>query len=237
MTVAWWLRQARVVPGPAGAVAGRIMFEREARLRFDRLRHAAADAGRERLRPTRPRMRALMLRPGGRLEWRAVPAPRPPGPLAARVRPLAVATCDLDRAMGAGATPFPPPMCFGHECVAEVLSVGAEVETVGPGDRVVVPFQICCGACAACRAGRTGNCEAIPPVSMYGFGVAGGHWGGAIADELAVPFADGMLVPLPEGLDPAVAASVADNVSDAYRHIAPHLSAALERDPTAPLVI
>jgi alcohol dehydrogenase len=38
-----------------------------------------------------------------------------------------------------------------------------------------------------------------------------------------VPFADGMLVPLPEGVDPAAAASVADNVSDAYRHIGPHV--------------
>jgi len=60
---------------------------------------------------------------------------------------------------------------------------------------------------------------------MYGFGLTGGHWGGAIADELAVPFADGMLVPLPAGLDPAAAASVADNVSDAYRHIGPNVEA------------
>ena len=29
---------------------------------------------------------------------------------------------------------------------------------------------------------------------MYGFGLTGGHWGGALSDELTVPFADGMLV-------------------------------------------
>jgi alcohol dehydrogenase len=58
---------------------------------------------------------------------------------------------------------------------------------------------------------------------MYGFGVGGGHWGGAVCDELAVPYADGMLVALPRGIEPAAAASVADNVPDGYRHVAPHL--------------
>src|SRR3954453_23211549 len=127
--------------------------------------------------------------------------------------------------MGLGATPFPTPLAFGHECVAEVLHTGSDVERVRPGQRVVVPFQISCGACAACPAAHTPNCPAAPPISMYGFGLTGGHWGGAIADELAVPFADGMLVALPEGLDPAAAASVADNVSDGYRHVGPYLPA------------
>src|SRR3954467_9844885 len=221
MSARWWLRQARALADPAGPVAGRIMFEREAEQRVRRLRAALADATRQRARPSRARRRALPLVPGGRLRWRSVPAPQPPGPLGAVVRPLAVATCDMDRPIGLGATPFPTPLAFGHECVAEVLSVGGEVAAVRPGQRVVVPFQISCGACGACRAGRTANCLAVPPVSMYGFGPAGGHWGGAVADELSVPFADAMLVPLPGGIDPVAAASVADNVSDAHRHVGP----------------
>jgi alcohol dehydrogenase len=166
-----------------------------------------------------------------------VPAPAPPPPLGAVVRPLAVATCDLDRPMGLGATPFVTPLGFGHECVAEVLAVGSDVADVRPGQRVVVPFQISCGQCAACRAGHTANCLSVPPISMYGFGLAGGHWGGAVADELAVPFADAMLVPLPAGIEPAAAASVGDNVSDAYRHVAPHLPELLDRDPDAHVVV
>ncbi len=66
---------------------------------------------------------------------------------------------------------------------------------------------------------------------MYGFGLGGGHWGGAVADQLAVPYAEAMLVSLPDGIEPAVAASVRDNVVDAHRHIGPHLPAVLERDP------
>jgi alcohol dehydrogenase len=170
-------------------------------------------------------MRTLVATPGGRMRWRRVPSPPPPGPLGAVVHPIAIATCDMDRPIALGATPFPMPLCFGHECVAEVLRVGAEVRDVEPGDRVVVPFQISCGECGPCRDGRTSNCLSVPPISMYGFGLAGGHWGGVIADEVAVPFADGMLVPLPAGVDPVAAASVADNVSDAYRHIGPNVDA------------
>jgi alcohol dehydrogenase len=182
-------------------------------------------------------MRALRLAPGARLAWEDVPVPPGPGPGEAVVHPIAVATCDLDRQILLGAAPFPLPLHVGHECVAEVLAVGEGVLGVWPGMRVVVPFQISCGACSACRAGHPGNCLAVPPISMYGFGVAGGHWGGAVSDELLVPFADAMLVPLPDGLEPAAAASVADNVSDAYRHVAPHLPALLAADPDTPVLL
>jgi alcohol dehydrogenase len=230
VTAAWWLRQARALANPAGLTAGRIMLERETRMRGRRLRESALDAGRQRLRPTRRRMRALVLLPGGRLVWRSVPAPPAPPPLGAVVRPLAIATCDLDRPLALGATPFVPPLRFGHECVAEVLAVGRDVASLEVGQRVVVPFEISCGECEACRVGLTANCRTVPPISMYGFGLLGGHWGGVVADELAVPFADAMLVPLPYGIDPAAAASVADNVCDAYRHLGPYAATLLERD-------
>ena len=109
--------------------------------------------------------------------------------------------------------------------------------SVAPGERVVVPFQISCGACGPCRAGFTSNCASVPPISMYGFGLGGGHWGGAVADLLAVPYADAMLVSLPQGIEPAVAASVSDNVVDGHRHVGPHLPAILERDPGAEVLI
>lgn len=232
-----WARHLTHLARRSALPALRSGSERGLDERRRRARAALADALSERRRPTRPRMRALIALPGGRMRWKAIPVPPPPGPLGAIVRPLAIATCDMDRLIALGITPFPLPLCFGHECVAEVLEVGEQVEGFGPGDRVVVPFQISCGSCAPCRAGRTSNCTSVPPISMYGFGVAGGHWGGAVADRLAVPFADGMLVKLPEGIDPVAAASVADNVSDAHRHVAPHLPALLEEDPEAEVLI
>jgi alcohol dehydrogenase len=227
------VRAAAAMLSPVALAAGRVALERDADQRLRRLREAVGDRLRERLRPSRPRMRALVAAPGGRLSWRSVPAPPAPGPRGAVVHPIAAATCDLDRALILGRTPFALPLCLGHECVAEVLAVGDQVKTVRPGQRVVVPFQISCGTCGPCTRGHTANCTAVPPLSMYGFGIGGGHWGGALSDELAVPFADAMLVPLPDGLDPAAVASVADNVADGYRHIAPHLPTLLRRDPDA----
>jgi alcohol dehydrogenase len=232
-----WLRHYAGFLTPNAAAAMPVLLERDRAQRLRRLGASIGDGARQHLRPTRPRMRSLQVAPGARLRFRDVPVPAPPGPDGAIVHPIAASTCDLDCGIALGATQFALPLHLGHECVAEVLAVGERVGTVRPGDRVIVPFQINCGTCAPCRAGRTGSCERVPPTSMYGMGLAGGLWGGAFADQLAVPFADAMLVPLPEGVDPVAAASVADNVCDAYRHIAPHLPALLEADPDAEVLI
>jgi alcohol dehydrogenase len=232
-----WARHLAGTLSPIGITASRVALERQRALRGRRLADAAKDRLGQGLRPTRKRMRALSVSPGARFAWRDAPAPALPGPDAAVVHPIAVATCDLDRSLALGTTPFLLPLHFGHECVAEVMAVGEQVSTVRPGDRVIVPFQISCGRCSRCQAGLTANCGSVPPISMYGFGVGGGHWGGAVSDQLAVPYADAMLVQLPEGIEPAAAASVADNVSDGYRHIGPHLPALLVRDPDCEVLI
>jgi alcohol dehydrogenase len=230
-----WLRHYVKLLGPSGAVAGRLAFERNREQRLRRLANAVSTR-RGKVGGAR-RMRALLAAPGGRLRWQHAPAPPPPGPHAATVHPIAASTCDLDCALALGATQLPLPLHLGHECVAEVLEVGERVSTVKPGERVIVPFQVSCGECPACLSGRTGSCVSVPPISMYGFGLAGGHWGGAFSDRLAVPYADAMLVALPEGIEPAAASGLADNVCDAYRHIAPNLPSVLERDADAEVLI
>jgi alcohol dehydrogenase len=232
-----WVRHYASFLTPNAAAAMPVLLERDSGQRLRLLGTVIGDRGTQKLRPTRPRMRALQVAPGTRLRWRDVAVPPSPGPDAAIVHPIAASTCDLDCGIALGATQFALPLHLGHECVAEVLTVGERVSTVKPGDRVIVPFQINCGTCAPCRAGRTGSCTSVPPASMYGMGLAGGPWGGAFSDQLAVPYADAMLVALPDGIDPAAAASVADNVCDAYRHIAPHLPALLESDPEAEVLI
>jgi alcohol dehydrogenase len=232
-----WLRHYAGFLTPDTAAATPVLLERDRVQRLRRLGTTVGDRAGQRIRRTRPRMRTLQVAPGARLRWRDVPAPAPPGPDGAVVHPIACSTCDVDCGIALGAGPFPLPLHLGHECVAEVLAVGERVRTVKPGDRVIVPFQINCGACTPCRAGRTGSCTSVPPASMYGMSLVGGLWGGAFADELPVPFADAMLVALPAGIDPVAAASVADNVCDAYRHIAPHLPALLEEDPDSEVLI
>jgi alcohol dehydrogenase len=45
-----------------------------------------------------------------------------------------------------------------------------------------------------------------------------------LSDLALVPYADAMLVPLPGGVDPSVVASAADNMTDGWRTVAPHLA-------------
>jgi threonine dehydrogenase-like Zn-dependent dehydrogenase len=156
----------------------------------------------------------------GRVEWDETEAPVIGAPEEAIVEPLAVATCDLDRAIVEGSTPFEGPFAVGHEMVARVIETGDGVSGAQPGDRVVVPYQVSCGECALCRRGLTESCK---QGGMYGIGAAGGSFGGALSDRVLVPFADAMLVPLPDGVEPATAASASDNISDAWRSIVPPL--------------
>jgi threonine dehydrogenase-like Zn-dependent dehydrogenase len=158
------------------------------------------------------------------LEWREAPAPQLSSDAAALVRPRAVATCDLDGLIIEGASPFAPPFALGHECVAEVIDVGDTVSSFAPGQLVSVPFQISCGECDACRQGRTANCSGVAFMSSYGFGPAVAQWGGFLSDVVCVPYAEHMLVPIPAGLAPAAVASASDNISDAWRAVAPALA-------------
>lgn len=138
------------------------------------------------------------------------------------VAPVAATSCDVDTAILAGHGFIDPPFALGHECVARVVETGDAVSTVNPGDLVVVPWSINCGTCDNCRAGLTAHCTAVPHMAMYGAPI-GGHWGGFFSDLVRVPYADAMLVPLPDGLDPVAMASAGDNWSLSWRLVAPHL--------------
>lgn len=170
-------------------------------------------------------MQALHFLGKGELEWQETQDPELGGPGEALVRPLAVATCDLDGAIIAGVAPFKPPFVLGHETVGEVVAVGEAVTSFSPGDRVVVPFQISCGSCSFCRRGLTASCTEVPRTAMYGVGESAGGFGGALADVLRVPFAEAMLLPLPQTVSPGLAARLGDNVADALRTVAPQLEA------------
>jgi alcohol dehydrogenase len=158
------------------------------------------------------------------VEWREAPEPTLQSAVEAVLRPVVVSTCDLDRALVTGKAPIPGPFPLGHECVADVIEVGDAVRSFRPGDRVVVPFQISCGECARCRRSLTASCSRVPTGAMYGLRPLGGDFGGALSDRLRVPYADAMLVALPSGVAPEAAVHAADNLSDAWRAVAPPLA-------------
>ena len=170
-------------------------------------------------------MEQLTLVEQGKIEWQDVPTPTLEGSVDALVRPLAVSRCDIDLPYVRGLLPPPRPFALGHECVGEVTAVGDAVTTVRVGERVIVPFQISCGACGRCRRGLTGSCEAVPYLSAYGLPLQAREWGGALSDLIRVPFADAMLLPAPANVAPWALAAAADNATDGWRCVAPHLAA------------
>jgi threonine dehydrogenase-like Zn-dependent dehydrogenase len=170
-------------------------------------------------------MRQLMFEDTGRYAWREAPEPSISAPEQALVRPLAVACCDLDVGVSRGVLPMPPGHAVGHEGIAEVVAVGDGVSSIRVGDRVVVPFQISCGHCRECLRGATGSCGSMPLMAMYGMApLAGLDGGGFMADLVLVPYADAMLVPVPDTLDPVAIASLSDNIPDGWRAVGPFRS-------------
>jgi threonine dehydrogenase-like Zn-dependent dehydrogenase len=92
---------------------------------------------------------------------------------------------------------------LGHEFMGEVLEVGRDVPNLKKGDRVVVPFTICCGRCFYCQKGMWSLCDNSNPNAaaaekMYGASSAGlfgyshlfGGFAGGQAQYARVPFAD-----------------------------------------------
>ncbi len=167
-------------------------------------------------------MRQLTFIEAGKLEWRELDEPRLEADGEAIVRPIAVATCDLDLALVRGHAPAGREFAFGHECVAEVVEIGDAVASVAAGDLVSVPFQISCGECDRCRRGQTGNCEAVEFLATYGLPL-GPDNGGFVSDAVRVPYADAMLAAVPAGIEAAAIASLSDNIPDAWRTVGPQL--------------
>lgn len=56
------------------------------------------------------------------------------------------------------------PKVFGHEAAGVVDAVGRGVNTVKPGDRVLVTLLRACGHCAPCESGRPNICQTKFPL-------------------------------------------------------------------------
>lgn len=81
-----------------------------------------------------------------------------PGPGDVTVRLHAAGVCATDLAL---TTTFgrPTPIVAGHEGAGVVEEVGSEVDSLAPGDRVLVLWAPPCGRCAACRRGDEYLCS------------------------------------------------------------------------------
>ena len=121
---------------------------------------------------------------------------------------------------------------LGHEFMGEVVEVGAPDHKLRKGDRVVVPFNINCGACRQClmgnwasclRSNRNGRMAAeqfgYPTAGLFGYSHITGGYGGGQAEYVRVPMADVAPMKVPDGMDDEHALFLSDILPTGWQAI------------------
>jgi threonine dehydrogenase-like Zn-dependent dehydrogenase len=159
-------------------------------------------------------MKALCWRGKHDVRYETVPDPEIEEPRDAIIKMSCCAICGSDLHLFDG---FMPTMksgdILGHEFMGEVVEVGKGNSKLKVGDRVVVPFTICCGECEQCQRGNFSVCERSNrnkdmAEKMFGHATAGlfgyshltGGYPGGQAEYVRVPYADVTPVKVPDGL-------------------------------------
>jgi len=181
-------------------------------------------------------VKALTWHGKGDIRCDTVPDPRIEDGRDVIIKVTACAICGSDLHLMGG---FMPTMesgdILGHETMGEVIEVGRDHSTQGGsklkvGDRIVVPFTICCGECRQCKWGNWSCCERTNPngakqAEMFGYPLAGlfgfshiaGGFAGGQAEYLRVPYADVGPIKVPEGLTDEQVLFLSDIFPTAYQ--------------------
>ncbi len=139
-------------------------------------------------------MRALTWQ--GNLDVRVtdVPDPRIQEPTDAVIAVTSTAICGSDLHLYGVLGPYlSPGDVLGHEAMGVVTEVGADVTSLAPGDRVVIPFNISCGHCWMCTRGLYAQCETTQVreqgkgAALFGYTSLYGSVPGGQAQFLRVP--------------------------------------------------
>jgi threonine dehydrogenase-like Zn-dependent dehydrogenase len=104
--------------------------------------------------------------------------------------------------------PRPGGQQMGHEAIGVVLDVGRDVRTIRPGQIVIMPFAFSDGSCLFCDEGLQTACTHGGFFGGTGDFGTGGLVGGAQAEALRIPQADGTLYPIPVSEDDALMPSL-----------------------------
>jgi succinate semialdehyde reductase (NADPH) len=112
---------------------------------------------------------AVVDAPDGTLSIESIPVPLP-GKEEVLVKVAACGACHTDLHVMKGEYTFPFPCVLGHEVAGHIIELGADVENLEVGDRVVASFVMPCGRCGHCARGHDNLCE-----RFFGINRARGH--------------------------------------------------------------
>src|ERR1700687_1649404 len=142
----------------------------------------------------------------GKVEVRSIDFPKLVDPRGKRcdhgviLKVVSTNICGSDQHMVRGRTTAPEGLVLGHEITGEVIEAGRDVQFIGVGDLVSVPFNVACGRCRNCREQQSGICLNVNPAragGAYGYVDMGG-WVGGQAEYVMVPYADFNLLKFPD---------------------------------------
>ena len=130
----------------------------------------------------------------------------------ALVRVTLGSICTSDLHIKHGSVPRAVPgITVGHEMVGVVETVGADVKTVKPGDRVTVNVETFCGECFFCKKGFVNNCT-----DPHGGWALGCRIDGGQAEFVRVPYADQGLNKIPDSVTDEQALFVGDILATGF---------------------
>jgi threonine dehydrogenase-like Zn-dependent dehydrogenase len=133
-------------------------------------------------------MRGAVIHAPGDVRFEKRDAPTLQASTDAIIRMSATCVCGSDLWDYRGVNPLTAPAPMGHEYVGIVEEVGSDVTTIRPGQFVIGSFFASDNTCAICRAGFQTSCVHREYVGS----------GGAQAEYLRIPLADGTLVATPD---------------------------------------
>jgi threonine dehydrogenase-like Zn-dependent dehydrogenase len=135
-----------------------------------------------------------------------VPDPRIEAPDDVIIRVTSTGLCGSDLHLYETLAPFMEPGdVVGHEPMGYVAEIGSGVTELKVGDRVVIPFNVCCGSCWMCARSLYSQCETTQNhehgtgASFFGYSKLYGQVPGGQAEYLRVPFGNFLPIKLPEG--------------------------------------
>lgn len=163
--------------------------------------------------PSGEKMKALVWLGKNKVEVQEVPKPRIVEPRDVILKVTGSTVCGSDLHLLHGTVvEMQKGDILGHEFCGVVESVGPEITSIKPGQRVVASFQIACGECAYCKKGLSSQCErtnsntvasgmyGAQPAGIFGYSHFTGGFAGGQAEYVRVPYGDVNLLHLPDSV-------------------------------------
>ena len=156
---------ANILPGSVVNMADKVMHALGTSPRADEA--ANATTTKPNADPSGAKMKAVHWSGTKTVTTEDCPKPAVTDPKDAVIRITSTAICGSDLHLYLGNVPgMRSGHVLGHEPMGVIESVGSEVRSLKPGDRVVVAFCLACGECYYCKEKLFSSCERTNPSIM-----------------------------------------------------------------------